>query len=117
MPPNPSELLAGRRTVEVLTTLQAEADVVLIDCPPVLPVTDAAVLSSRVDATLLVATAGKTTRKQLHRACELLAQVEAPLIGTVLNGDKEVDSYGYIYQYSSAPKDRKMGRHQPVAKS
>ncbi|HUP70142.1 MAG TPA: CpsD/CapB family tyrosine-protein kinase [Acidimicrobiales bacterium] len=71
IPPNPSELLSGRRTVEVLTAVQAEADIVLVDCPPVLPVTDAAVLSSRVDATLLVATAGETTRKengQDHRA-------------------------------------------------
>ena len=65
VPPNPSELLSGRWTVEVLTEVQAHADVVLIDCPPVLPVTDAAVLSGRVDATLLVATAGSTTRKEL----------------------------------------------------
>ncbi|MDP9387236.1 MAG: polysaccharide biosynthesis tyrosine autokinase [Actinomycetota bacterium] len=116
VPPNPSELLSGRRTVEVLTTLQAEADVVLIDCPPVLPVTDAAVLSSRVDATLLVATAGATTRKELARAHELLAQVEAPLIGTVLNGVTEGEGYGYKYRYSYAEERPKRRSAEPVAK-
>lgn len=108
VPPNPSELLSGRRTVEVLTALQTEADVVLVDCPPALPVTDAAVLSSRVDATLLVATAGLTTRKELHRALELLQQVDAPIIGTVLNGVNEENSYGYTgygYVYGSNATD------------
>jgi len=100
VPPNPSELLAGRRAVEVLTAVQAEADVVLIDCPPVLPVTDAAVLSSRVDATLVVATAGTTTRKELQRTHELLDQVGAPVIGSVLNGVDPEGSYGYRYRYA-----------------
>src|SRR5205823_7989109 len=50
LPPNPSELLSSRRTVQVLSALQAESDIVLLDCPPVLPVTDASVLSARVDA-------------------------------------------------------------------
>lgn len=116
VPPNPSELLAGRRTVEVLTTLQAEADVVLIDCPPILPVTDAALLSSRVDATLLVATAGRTTRKEFQRACERLAQVEAPVIGTVLNGVSDEESYGYTYRYAYAADPKKKGRRQPAAR-
>lgn len=98
-PPNPSELLAGKRTVEVLTALQATAHIVLIDCPPVLPVTDAAVLSNRVDGTLVVATAGRTTRKQLQRTVEVLRQVNAPLVGTVLNGVTEDSGYGYSYRY------------------
>lgn len=111
-PPNPSELLGGRRAVELLTALQAESDIVLLDSPPVLPVTDAAVLSSRVDATLLVSTAGTTTRKELQRAYELLKQVDAPLIGTVLNGVSADSSYGYAYQYKYYVKDepeRKKG--------
>ncbi|HUP68887.1 MAG TPA: CpsD/CapB family tyrosine-protein kinase [Acidimicrobiales bacterium] len=103
IPPNPSELLSGRRTVEVITALQAEADIVLVDCPPVLPVTDAAVLSSRVDATLLVATAGETTRKETARTIELLSHVDAPILGTVLNGVSADDSYGYSSHYSYSP--------------
>ncbi len=99
LPPNPSELLTSRRTVEVLTSLQAEADIVLIDSPPVLPVTDALVLSGRVDATLLVCVAGATTRGEVSRTVELLNQVEAPLVGAVLNGVDPEGSYSYGYAY------------------
>jgi non-specific protein-tyrosine kinase len=99
-PPNPSELLSGKRTVEILEALRATADVVLIDCPPALPVTDAAVLSSRVDATLLVATAGSTHKRQLSRAIEVLSQVKAPIVGIVLNGVSGEGGYGYAYSYS-----------------
>jgi non-specific protein-tyrosine kinase len=98
-PPNPSELLATRRTAELFTSLKAQSDIVLVDSPPVLPVTDAAVLSTRVDATLLVATAGSTSKKELHRAHEVLRQVDAPIIGTVLNGVSPDSGYGYAYQY------------------
>jgi succinoglycan biosynthesis transport protein ExoP len=99
LPPNPSELLASDRAVELFESLRKQADTVLIDAPPVLPVTDAAVLSSRVDATLLVATANVTTRKALARAVEVLANVDAPLVGTVLNGVDAEGGYGYGYGY------------------
>jgi capsular exopolysaccharide synthesis family protein len=98
-PPNPSELLASRRTGEVLLALKSECDVVLVDSPPVLPVTDAIVLARTVDATILVGTAGRTTKKEYHRAVELLQQVEAPLIGSVLNGVDSEDLYGFGYGY------------------
>jgi non-specific protein-tyrosine kinase len=99
LPPNPSELLSSSRTAEVMATLHGHADVVLVDSPPVLPVTDAVVLSSRVDAVLLIATVGVTTGKALRRALEMLNQVDAPVIGTVLNGTTGDGSYGYGYQY------------------
>jgi len=100
LPPNPSELLSSVRTGQLLKALQSEADVVLVDSPPVLPVTDSAVLSAHVDATLLVVRAGVTTRRQLTRAVEVLEQVAAPLVGTVLNGVSADDGYyGYAYNY------------------
>ncbi len=99
LPPNPSELLSSRRAGEVIAALEAQCDAVLIDCPPVLPVTDAAVLSARVDGVLLVATAGSTTGKQLARAVELLRQVDAPLVGVVLNSAPPEEAYGYKYGY------------------
>ncbi|MDQ4069688.1 MAG: polysaccharide biosynthesis tyrosine autokinase [Actinomycetota bacterium] len=112
LPPNPSELLSSKRTVEVLGSLQAEYDIVLIDAPPVLPVTDALVLSGRVDATLLVAVAGATTRKEAARSVELLRQVDAPLVGAVLNGVDTEGSYGYAYQsYRYEPA---VGRREPA---
>ena len=115
LPPNPSELLSSRRTVDVLTSLQREADVVLIDAPPVLPVTDALVLSGRVDATLVVAVAGATTRKDLARTMELLSQVDAPVVGAVLNGVTGDAGYGYYdgyYRYDSEPR-RGTARREP----
>lgn len=102
-PPNPAELLSTPRAREVLDALQANSDMVLVDSPPVLPVADAIVLSHLVDATLLVARSGKTTKRSVHRAVEVLRQVDAPLVGTVINGLRQghgesyAMSYGYGY--------------------
>ena len=118
LPPNPAELLASPRTAELLATLQRQCDIVLLDCPPVLPVTDAVILSSNVDATLLVMTAGKTSRREVHRATEMLRQVEAPLIGTVLNGAREDEEYGsYAFRYYKDERTLSLGirnRREPA---
>jgi capsular exopolysaccharide synthesis family protein len=95
VPPNPAELLASERAKDIFTSAKSIFDVVLIDCPPVLPVTDAAILSSRADATLVVASAGETTGKEFSRTIELLSQVNAPIIGAVLNGVNATGGYGY----------------------
>jgi capsular exopolysaccharide synthesis family protein len=116
LPPNPSELLASQRTVQILGALQSESDVVLIDSPPVLPVTDAAVLSARVDATLLVTRAGTTRQRDLGRAIEVLHQVDAPLVGTVLNGVTDESAYGYTYNYRYYSREREPGRSPIVAR-
>ncbi len=103
LPPNPAELLSSARTADLLRSLASQADVVLIDSPPVLPVTDSLVVSQRVDATILVGSAGTTTRKAAHRAAEMLQQVDAPLIGAVLNGASEQAGYGgYSSRYYAA---------------
>ena len=98
-PPNPSELLGGHHTADVLNALEASVDVVLIDSPPVLPVTDSAVLAGRVDGTILVVSAGQTTKRHVTRAVEILGHVEAPLLGIVLNGVAPDAAYGYGYGY------------------
>jgi len=106
IPPNPSELLNFERARAVLTTLRGNCDILLIDSPPVLPVTDALVVSGHVDATLLVARPKRSTKRQLARAQEQLNQVGAPLVGTVLNGvvHESGDGYGYGYAgYGSNP--------------
>lgn len=103
LPPNPAELLSSSRTADLLGTLAAQADIVLIDSPPVLPVTDSLVLCQRVDSLVLVSSAGTTTRKAAARAAEMLKQVNAPLVGAVLNGVTEEDGYGrYSSRYYSA---------------
>jgi Mrp family chromosome partitioning ATPase len=96
-PPNPSELLASQRAGEVIASLADLADIVVFDSPPVLPVTDAVALASRVDALLMVVQAGSTTAKDLGRALEMLGQVDASVIGAVLNGVQPRGRYGYRY--------------------
>ena len=85
IPPNPSELLGSRRFEEVLGGLLNEADIVLLDTPPIVAVSDAAILASKVDGVLLVVNAGKTKRDTARRAKALLAKVNANILGVVLN--------------------------------
>jgi capsular exopolysaccharide synthesis family protein len=99
VPPNPSELLASQRTQELLGLLRTECDVLLIDTPPVLPVTDGLVVSRFADATIVVGIANRTTRHEAHRAVELLNQVGARVAGTVLNGVEPTSVYGYGRTY------------------
>ena len=107
LPPNPSELLASDRTAEAIAVLRQHVEILVIDSPPVLPVTDALVLSSLVDATLLVSSSGRTSKRAVKRTVELLRQVGAPLVGSVLNGvvSTRISPYtGYGYR-SYAPQD------------
>ncbi|HUQ62730.1 MAG TPA: polysaccharide biosynthesis tyrosine autokinase [Acidimicrobiales bacterium] len=106
LPHNPADFVSSRRVGEVLASLRAEGATVMIDCPPLLPVTDASIMASRADATLLVVSAGVTSRKQLKRAVELLRQVGAPLAGTVFN---RVTSGGAGYEYGYAYYGREGG--------
>jgi len=85
LPPNPSELLGSRRMGEIIATLRERADLVLFDAPPIIAVTDAAVLASKVDGVLLVINAGTTKRDHAQRAKALLEKVNARLVGAVLN--------------------------------
>ncbi len=103
-PANPSELLARPTIGQVLFDLQARFTTVLIDSAPVLPVTDSTLLAAYVDGTLLVVGAESTTARQVRAAIERLRTVDAPLVGTVLNGARQgTGGYGYSYGY---PPDR-----------
>lgn len=97
--PSPSELLGSKRTSQVFFELQSHFDVVLVDSTPTLPVTDAAVVSAWVDGTIVVVSVG-TKRKVLRATLEQLRQVEAPVIGVVLNRASPDGGYGYGYGYS-----------------
>jgi non-specific protein-tyrosine kinase len=84
---------------EVIAALQKQADIVLFDAPPVVAVTDAALLASKVDGVLLVVSAGKTKRDHAKKAKALLDKVNAHLIGTVLTN---VKGEAALYQYYSS---------------
>ncbi len=85
VPSNPSDLLSGQRTRQLLGELGALFDYVIVDSASVLGVSDAVELSGSVDALLLVIQAGRTTRDQLAEALGRLERVDAPVVGMVLN--------------------------------
>jgi non-specific protein-tyrosine kinase len=96
LPPNPAELLGSRRMADLIKTLREQADVVLFDAPPVIAVTDAAILASQMDGVLLVLNAGVTKRDHAQRARAALDKVNARIVGTVLNNEKlDTSLYGY----------------------
>ena len=86
LPPNPAEVMGSRRMEEMIGALAELADQVFFDTPPVVAVTDAAVLATKVDGVLLVIGAGKTRRELARSAVQRLEQINARLVGTVLTG-------------------------------
>jgi succinoglycan biosynthesis transport protein ExoP len=108
VPPNPSELLGSTAMNETLRELESRFDVVSIDSPPLLPVTDAAVLSSIADGTVVVVGAGLVDRDHLARSLQTLEAVQVRVLGLVLNlmatkGD------AYYYRPGYAPESPRQG--------
>lgn len=103
IPPNPSELLGSMQMDDLLTLLEETFDVVVIDAPPLLPVTDAAVLARRAGGVIVVAGVQKVRRQDLERSLNALKLVGVDILGIVLNRlpARGPDSYAYNY-YSTA---------------
>lgn len=105
-PPNPSELLGSRGMADLLRSLELKYDVVLLDAPPLLPVTDAAVLAVETSGAVLVVHHGKTRLEQLENSAQALSAVGARILGTVINfaphKGPEAHYYGYAYSYRNA---------------
>jgi polysaccharide biosynthesis transport protein len=97
LPPQPAELLGSTVMKDHLARWRTEFDHIVIDTPPCLSVTDAVLLSPEVDRIILVARAGKTTKIALRRACDLLLQVNARVMGIVLNAFNMHSAEGYYY--------------------
>ncbi|NYH82967.1 capsular exopolysaccharide synthesis family protein [Actinopolymorpha cephalotaxi] len=120
VPPDPAELLQSKAMAGVIEELRRSFDVVLIDAPPLLPVTDGALLAAQAHGALLVVRFGRTTRDQVRSSVERLDSVHARLVGTVLNRCPQRDnagSYGYSYSYSSrTPKKSTSRSTSPDAK-
>jgi non-specific protein-tyrosine kinase len=93
---NPAALLSRKRLADALTELQEQADYVLIDAPPVLAVTDAALWAGKVDGVVLLVNAGATKREHAQRAKTVLEKVHARIVGAVLlNAERDVTMSGY----------------------
>ena len=109
IPPNPAELLSSPKLAEIFDQLKESFDFVLIDSSPLLPVTDPVLLSRLSDITLLIVASGQTTKRQLKRGVEQLAQVGTRHIGIVLNevtrrGGDVYGEYDYSYTYEAQNK-------------
>jgi len=110
IPPNPSELLMSYAMRNLIQQASDDYDIILIDTPPVGMVTDAAIASTMVDGTILVAASGKVTVDALTRAKELLCKVNANIIGVVLNKlAKNSPGYYYdkYYEYKESNQKRR----------
>lgn len=101
--PNPAELLESKSFAQLIKTLRAEFDYILIDSPPLLPVTDGVLVAKKSDGVLLIVKAGETKVEQFRGARDLLLKIEAKILGASLNMiplNRNGESYGYRYGYS-----------------
>lgn len=108
LPPNPSELLGSSAMKTTLDAMKEKFDIVLFDSPPIIAVTDAAVLSSQLDGVILVIKSGQTDREAAFRAYTLLKNVKTRILGALLNGvhiESMYGSYYYYYHYYYYGKD------------
>lgn len=95
-PPNPADLLGAKKADQLIARLQEEADIILFDAPPVIAVTDATILGTKVDGVLLVVEAGKTKREHAERAKQMLEKARVRIIGAALTNapkDSVANSY------------------------
>ena len=100
IPPNPSEILGSQRMITLLEELKEMFDVILFDTPPVLAVTDSAIISSYCDGVILVVHAGKVKKGLVAKAKSNLEHVKAKLLGVVLNSNsKNKSSEDYFFYY------------------
>ena len=106
LPPNPSEIVGSQGMANLLTELRDIADVIVVDAPPVLPVTDAVVLSPQVDGVLVVVRSGKTQRAATAEAKRRLNGVGAAVVGAVLNAASTSTAAGYYATYRPVPTAR-----------
>jgi polysaccharide biosynthesis transport protein len=99
LPPNPSELISSQKMEDLIERLKGDFDLVVFDTPPVIAVTDAAILSTKVDGVLLVVKSGQTNYDAVVRAKSLMENVDARMLGALLNGVEVGGMYGTYYYY------------------
>jgi capsular exopolysaccharide synthesis family protein len=109
IPPNPSELLGSKRFNQLLDQLKSQYDLIIIDSPPVLSATDSLLISKLAEGVIVVCYTGKTTYDRLQRGLKSLREINANVLGLVLNAMdmKKSNYYSYYgyYQYYSANKE------------
>jgi tyrosine-protein kinase Etk/Wzc len=112
IPPNPTEMIDSKAMRDQLEVFKKEFDMILFDSPPVVAVTDAAILSSYIEGVLLVVELGRSRASGVLRAIDLLDKVKANLLGLVTNNISASYryDYGYYYKYYSADGEKKRSK-------
>lgn len=105
LPPNPSEMLGSKAMENLLEKLKEQYDIIVLDSAPLQAVTDAQILSTKADGTIIVVRAEKTKRDSVKQAKELLEKVDANILGIVLNGVENIRKK-YYYYYGSDEKEK-----------
>jgi capsular exopolysaccharide synthesis family protein len=98
-PPNPSDLLHSRHMSDVIKDAKQQYDLIVVDTPPAAAISDAIPLIALVDGVIVVSRLGTTLRDHAHRLRQQLDQVDAPILGLVVNSTKEAEPYAYDYGY------------------
>ncbi len=123
LPPNPSELLASETMKDLLSLVKERYEFVLVDSPPIIAVTDAAVLAPNVDGVVLVIESGRNDKEIVLKAKSLMDRVGVNVIGAILNNVREKNLYGdydYYYTYYAAgasQEEPKSRRGKPLRRS
>ncbi|BCR05782.1 chain-length determining protein [Desulfuromonas versatilis] len=107
--PNPSELLASSRMKKLLDTLKQEFDIIICDSPPVLSVADARILSRFFEGTVLVTRAGQTTYEVAKKTLKILHDINAPVLGLMINSLDHKEGEDYYNAYYAAPEPAQKG--------
>lgn len=101
LPPNPAELLSSKSMNSLLEQMKEVYDIIIFDAPPILSVTDAQLLANKCDGAILIVNSGKTEKKQVIQAKELIAKSKCRLIGAVLNNFTLSKNNAYYRYYES----------------
>lgn len=112
IPPNPSEILASKRLIELINQFKLAFDYILIDAPPVGVVTDAAVLSHVTDGYIVVAAISVTNKEGVRMALETLRNVNGNIVGVVANNAPVSKRSGYYYYYSAYEEDQHQSKKE-----
>jgi len=108
IPPNPAELVGSKRMKRLIKEVSEQFDVVLIDTPPIIAVTDAAIIAQEVDGVILVLASGEVNKEYAQRAKDQLDKVGAKILGAVLNkADMKTSEYYYYYYYHGSEDSKK----------
>ncbi|MHB8077042.1 CpsD/CapB family tyrosine-protein kinase [Desulfosporosinus fructosivorans] len=108
VPPNPAELVGSKRMKRLIEEVSKQFDMVLIDTPPIIAVTDAAILAQEVDGVILVLASGEVNKSYAQKAKEQLDKLGVKILGAVLNKvDMNTNEYYYYYSYNASDDTKK----------